>query len=294
MNEIFLGNGKLVSEKEWIKKINSLAKKSPLAKTKKQAIALLKNSFEKAVEKRMENINDFGIFFSGGIDSTLLAFYAKKLRKNFTCYSVGIDGSKDLEWAGIISERLGFDLKLKIFSLEEAEKIIKKAVDITGADVVKAGVAAVVIACHEISQKEGIFFSGLGSEELFAGYERHALAKDVNKECISGLKSMWQRDLIRDTAIADKYKFEIRTPFLDEELIKVSVKIPSKFKISKEQKKIILREFAEKIGLPKEFTWRKKIAAQYGSGFDKAMEKLAKKNKLKTKKEYLLMLEKNL
>ena len=41
---------------------------------------------------------------------------------------------------------------------------------------------------------------------------------------------------------------------------------------------------------PEEFAWRKKIAAQYGSGFDKAMEKLAKRNKFKTKKEYLLSL----
>jgi hypothetical protein len=72
---------------------------------------------------------------------------------------------------------------------------------------------------------------------------------------------------------------------VDEELIKASVKIPAKYKIVSEHKKAILREFAEKEGLPKEFAWRKKIAAQYGSGFDKAMEKLAKKNKLKTKKE---------
>jgi len=290
MSELFLENGKLVSEKEWTKRIDILTKKSLSFRTKQQAIGFLKNSFEKAIEKRMKGIDNFGIFFSGGIDSTLIAFCAKKSGKKFTCYSVGIESSKDLEWAKRISEKLGFDLKLRVFTIEEAGKIIKKAVNIVGADVVRAGVASVVIACYEISKKEKIFFSGLGSEELFAGYERHALAKDVNEECISGLKSMWQRDLTRDAAIAEKYGFEIRTPFLDEDLIRISAKIPAEFKISREHKKIILREFAEEIGLPGEFAWRKKLAAQYGSGFDRAMEKLAKRNKFKTKKEYLVSL----
>ena|SRR3989338_4817667 len=290
MNEIFLEDGKLVSEERWAEKIGSLTGKSVSVKTKAQALDILKNSFENAIEKRMENINDFGIFFSGGIDSTLIAFYAKRLKKKFACYSVGIENSKDVEWAKKIAENLGFNLKFKIFSLEESEKIIKKAARLIGADVVKAGVAAVVIAAHEISRNEKIFFSGLGSEELFAGYERHSLAKDVNKECISGLKLMWERDLVRDFTLGKALGFEIRTPFLDEELIKASVKIPGKYKIVDEHKKAILREFAEEAGLPKEFAWRKKIAAQYGSGFDKAMEKLAKRNKFKTKKEYLLSL----
>ena len=41
------------------------------------------------------------------------------------------------------------------------------------------------------------------------------------------------------------------------------------------------------LGLKKEFAFRKKKAAQYGSNFDKAILKLAKKNGFKYKKEYL-------
>ncbi|MBW3022700.1 asparagine synthase C-terminal domain-containing protein [Candidatus Woesearchaeota archaeon] len=287
MSEIFLENNKLVPEQKWVKKIDLLSKDNAKVKSKEQSLKILDTYLSKAIEKRMEGIDNFGIFFSGGIDSTLIAFFAKKLKKNFTCYSVGLENSQDLEWAEKVAGKLGFNLKSKKFILEEAEKIIKKTVKIVGPNVVKAGVGAVVIAAYEISKKEKIFFSGLGSEELFAGYERHALSKNVDEECISGLKSMWERDLTRDAAIAEKLGFEIRTPFLDEDLITNSLRIPAKFKISKEQKKIILREFAEKIGMPKEFAWRKKIAAQYGSRFDKAIEKLAKKNKIKTKKEYL-------
>ena len=58
-----------------------------------------------------------------------------------------------------------------------------------------------------------------------------------------------------------------------------------------EYKKLILRHTAEHLGLFKDFCWRKKKAAQYGSYFDKVLTKLAKKEKL-TKREYILTISK--
>ena len=80
---------------------------------------------------------------------------------------------------------------------------------------------------------------------------------------------------------------ELRLPFLDYDLIRFALSIPEKYKLNKEQNKIILREVAQRIGVPSSFASRKKIAAQYGSNFDKALEKLAKKNGWTSKKEYL-------
>ena len=59
------------------------------------------------------------------------------------------------------------------------------------------------------------------------------------------------------------------------------------FKIDKDNKKIILRDAAEFIGLKNEFAWRKKQAAQYGSNFVNGIEKLAKRKGFKFKKDYL-------
>ena len=58
----------------------------------------------------------------------------------------------------------------------------------------------------------------------------------------------------------------------------------------RQNKKIILREAAEFIGLKKEFAWRKKQAAQYGSNFVNGIEKLAKRKGFKMKKDYLMSL----
>lgn len=283
-------NKELISEKEWKLEISKLKTKG-LIKDKNEILDLLTKELVYSVEKNLPK-ERFGILFSGGVDSTLIAFICKKLKKDFTCYSVGLKDSEDLTAAKKAAKTLGLKLKYKQLTLEEAEIIIKKTVKILGKDltnVVNVGVGSVEVACFELAKKDKTkyFYGGLGSEEIFAGYLRHETSKDINKECFSGLKNMWNRDLLRDIAIAKKYKINLATPFLEKDLIKFALKIPSEFKIKDNIKKYILREAALKLGLKKEFSFRKKKAAQYGSNFDKAIQKLAKQNNFKYKKEYL-------
>jgi len=278
----------MLTKKEWFKKINKLKTEKTL-KNKNSIKGKLKETVIRAIGKNTPE-KKFGIFFSGGIDSTLIAYVCKKNGADFICYSVGLENSKDLEWAKKTAKKLKLKLKTKTFSLDEAEKIIKNVAKILQTpDVVNVGVGCVVYSAAALAKKDNmnVFFSGLGSEEIFAGYERHAHAKNVNKECWKGLRNMHERDLIRDFKISQRLKIKILTPFLEDELIKFAMQIPGKYKINKENKKIILREIAEELGIPKEFAWRKKIAAQYGSGFDRAIKKLAKKNGFQYKKDYL-------
>ena len=82
-------------------------------------------------------------------------------------------------------------------------------------------------------------------------------------------------------------KAKLITPFLDEKVIKSAMNLPPAYKINKGIRKYLLREIALDLGLPREFAFRKKTAAHYGSGIDKAILKLAKKNGFKYKKDYL-------
>jgi asparagine synthase (glutamine-hydrolysing) len=286
---------KLISEKEWIKHINSLKSKGKSTK------AELKEKIISAVKKRIPK-SKFGIFFSGGIDSSLIALICKQAKADFICYAVGLENAADIEAAKKAAKLIGVKLKFKIFDLKEAEKVIKKVTEIVGPGtqtkrsqsdsslVMKVGVGSVVYAAAELAKKDkiNVFFSGLGSEEIFAGYERHISAKDINKECWKGLKDMYQRDILRDYSISEELEINILTPFLDSDLIKTAMQIPGKEKLNKEYKKLILRKVAEELGLPKEIAWRKKKAAQYGSKFDRAILRLARRNKFKYKKEYLM------
>ncbi len=269
------------------------------AETKEQIIQKLETYFTQAIQKRAEDIEHYGILFSGGIDSTLVAFASKKIKKSFTCYTAAFaDGNTrdapDLLQAQEVAKRLNFPLKTKILTLEETETAVKEVINIIETtDAIKVGVALPFYVCAKMAAEDGhkVLFSGLGSEELFAGYQRHLDVYknkgNVNAECLKGLAQLWERDLYRDDLITMANTIELRLPFLDDDLIKYALSIPAKEKIDHMQNKIILREFAKEIGIPEQFAERKKIAAQYGSNFDKALEKLAKKAGCKSKKEYL-------
>ena len=287
--------GKLIPEELWIKFVNGLENNfDSLETNNERAKRELEEAIINSIKKRI--IPKFGVLFSGGVDSSLIAFVAKQLKCNFTCYTVGIENSDDIAWAQKVAKEYGFNFKFKILSLNEFESVLKNVVKLLNdVDIVKASVGSVLYAGGKIAVSDGnnILFGGLGSEEIFAGYQRHELALQNNnyealhKECWSGLRNMWSRDLVRDFTIAKNLSLDLRTPFLDKDLIKIAMNIHPMLKLDKDSKKIILREAAEFIGLKKEFAWRKKQAAQYGSNFVNGIEKLAKKNGFKLKKDYL-------
>ena len=262
-----------------------------------------KNSFEElkektadlldhAIEKRIPD-QKFGLLFSGGIDSTYLAKYFKDKGLDFVCYTAVLDSDTippDLEYAQKVAKELELKLKIKKIKLEEIPKYLQKIVPlIEDSNVVKVGVALTFYVACEMAKEDGckVIFSGLGSEEIFAGYERHKNSININQECLSGLRKMYERDLYRDDVITMDNSMELRLPFLDVKLVDYALKIPGKYKIKGEVTKYILREIALDKGITKEYAFRKKTAAQYGSKFDYALGKLAKQNKFSSKSAYL-------
>ncbi len=246
-----------------------------------------------AIQRRIPN-KKFGLLFSGGIDSTYLAHYFKQNGYDFTCYTAVLDTEStipsDLTSAQNVATELGLKLKIKKIKIMDLPPYLKKIVPlIEDSNVVKVGVALTFYLACEMAKEDGckVIFSGLGSEEIFAGYERHKNSQNINQECVSGLLKMYERDLYRDDVLTMDNKLELRLPFLDLPLISYALKIPEKYKIKDNISKYILREIAKEQGIPSEIASRKKTAAQYGSRFDYALGKLTKQHKFPSKSSYL-------
>jgi asparagine synthase (glutamine-hydrolysing) len=302
--EFFIKSGELIQENEWISKINNfrIDPKDELADSEDIIAARLRKMVDESIKERVEGLDSVGICFSGGLDSSYIAAICKKLKVNFTCYTVGFqDGNfkepEDITMAKQIAKHLKLtseEFRYKLFTLSEIAPIIKKTRRILKAipecnssdvqTVVSVEVGSVEIAAHSISKNENVFFSGLGSEEIFAGYDRHK-KNPVNEECYNGLLNMYNRDLLRDTNIPKAAGFAFSTPFLDDKLIRYALSIPIKYKINDDGSKMILRKAAsDYLG---KYSERPKKAAQYGSMFDKAIAKLAQINGFKKRVAYL-------
>jgi len=265
--------GTLPNEAHWSAHIAQL-RENTKACTKED----VKQALIHAIKKRIPP-EPFGVLFSGGVDSSIIALILKQCTDNFTCYSVGTEGSADLVAAEKTAKALGVKWKQKTFAKEDIKTFFTRAKALYDKpDVVNVGVGSVIIAAAELAKEDGVtvLFGGLGSEEIFAGYQRHAKADNINEECWNGLVSTWERDFTRDAAIGKHLGINVLVPFLDDDLIMKAMGIPGEQKLNPEHRKIILREIAEELGLLKEIAWRKKLGAQYGSGFDKVMDKLAK------------------
>lgn len=254
-----------------------------------------------AIKKRLPcEDKKIGVLFSAGVDSTFIAYVLKQLGVDFTCYTAKIEGgniqeAEDLIYAKEVSKKYNFNLKVAKINIKDLEKYTIKVINtVENRDYIKISVALPFYLASLKAKKDKVkvMFSGLGSEEIFAGYLRHKKVKNPNEECVEGLKILHIRDLYRDDVVLMANKMELRLPFLDKKLIEYSLNIPVKYKldIKANKNKIILRDIAKEIGIDEIYSYRQKKAAQYGSKFDKGLLRLAKNANL-MKQEYLNSLD---
>src|SRR3989338_9765720 len=151
--ELYLKNNNLIEKESWEKLISSMETSfDNLETNRERAKRKLREAIEKAIIKRTKNLGHFGILFSGGVDSTLLALICKNHNLNFTCYSIGIENSQDLDFAQKIAKKYNLNLKFKLMNLEEMENSIKETLKILKSDdMVWASVGSVVYAVLKLA-----------------------------------------------------------------------------------------------------------------------------------------------
>ncbi|MDY6765964.1 MAG: diphthine--ammonia ligase [Candidatus Nanohaloarchaea archaeon] len=230
-----------------------------------------------AVAKRVPD-EPVALLFSGGLDSTVLARLLQDAGAAVTAYTASIHhgntaAPRDREWADKAAEQLGLRLEHVDVSLEEVEQAVPRLARwLSSTSPVKLGVALPVHFALQQAE-ERVAMSGLGAEQLYAGYARQQ--GDLNRDCLSGFRSLFHRDCYRDDVACMRNGAELRLPFLDHDLVRHSLELPPGVKVRDGHRKYVLRRAADELGVPEDVAWREKTAAQYGSNFDKALERVA-------------------
>jgi len=244
--------------------------------SEQEAIREAEELFLESLEKRVPD-QEVAVLFSGGVDSAVVAAGLKQLEKDFTCYVCGTSPGntsrpRDVEKARETAEAMDLELDVVEPSLEEVRSRLPELADaISSTSPVKLPVALTLDFALDGGEK--CAFSGLGSEQLYAGYARQQ--GYLNRECLSDLRGMFHRDLYRDNIVGFRNGKELRLPFLDHDLVEHALGISPELKRRDGTGKYVLRQVAENLGVPEEIVWRDKLAAQYGSNMTKAVRKLA-------------------
>jgi asparagine synthase (glutamine-hydrolysing) len=247
-----------------------------------KAMIGLKAFTDKLLKEFDEVIKDYyadSILLSGGLDTSILTCLASQYFKPYTVTSKFIYGNApDARYAKLIAETFKLQNYVKLFDIEDAVNVamyVIKTVKSFDAMEIRNDIPLYIAMKHvkECGLKSVI--TGDGGDELFAGYP--FLFKLKPYEVDEWIKSIVSHWFFAAKPIGESLGLKVFQPFLDERIVKLALKIPSKLKISKRKGviygKYILRKAFEGL-LPAEIIWRDKNPIEAGSGSAKLSELL--------------------
>ncbi|MEM2995355.1 MAG: asparagine synthetase B [Candidatus Bathyarchaeia archaeon] len=262
--------------------------------TMEKAVEKLKNLLEQSVKERVSGLREVAVAFSGGLDSSLIAFLAKRLRVNIHLIHVSLKNQLETEHAEKAAEALELPIHTCLYEERQVAETLPKVVWLVEEpDPVKAGIGTALYWTAEIAADLGfrVLLAGQGADELFGGYKKYVShytlygEEKTHKKMFDDITKMYEDNFERDSKICGFHNVELRLPFATYEIDKFAVELPVTLKIGLdgEQRKVVLRKLGEKVGLPQFIVERQKKAVQYATGISHVIGKLAKKENLSQK-----------
>jgi len=183
-------------------------------------------SFNKAVSDvdqlllesiRMELAADVpvGLFLSGGLDSSAVAYYAKKLNKDIRAFILGFEESTHDESsdARLVAEHLKLNYKELKFSKELLFKNFEEVFNILDEPFGDSTVIPLLAISKYAKEEVKVVLTGWGGDELFAGYptyKAHNLAS-IYRSIPRLLTRNIIEPIVRALPVSDKYmSFEFK------------------------------------------------------------------------------------
>ena len=245
-----------------------------------------RNRLEKAVDDELISDTPICTILSGGIDSTIITYLLKKKYPNIEAFVVNVDTGRkqtlkdDLYYAKLASEEIGVTLNIVNITKEDIEKNLKQSIYAveTHKWTQVAPAAPQIFLSHEIGRRGfKVVFGGEGADEIFASYG------DVKRFCwpnplhwhqkrVKLINNLHKNNLIRtNKAMMWGGEVELRTPFLNKDLIDFGLRIPTRYRDEADGKgnimKYVLRKAFEG-EISDELLWRPKKTFQQGCHSD--------------------------
>jgi asparagine synthase (glutamine-hydrolysing) len=261
----------------------------PQAITMQGAAETLRKLLEDSVRRRVWGLKEVAVAFSGGLDSSVIAFLAKKCRVNVHLIHVSLKNQAETEEAKKAAEELNLPIQVHLFREEDVERVVAKVVElIEEPDPVKTAIGVPFYWTAEKTAEAGFkaLLAGQGADELFGGYQRYVNEylmhgeEQVRRDIFYDVVNIHESNIERDVKICSFHGVELRLPFAAYAVAEFALNLPLELKIEKKAdslRKLVLRKAAEKMGLPVSIAEKPKKAIQYSTGINDALRKMAKR-----------------
>ncbi|KAL4873148.1 hypothetical protein BDV12DRAFT_160462 [Aspergillus spectabilis] len=246
----------------------------------------IRESFTKAVRKRLMAEVPYGVLLSGGLDSSLVASIAQRetLRmskanpdsvksqangelvgiddenelstvnsfQQLQSFSIGLPGAPDTDAALEVAKFLGTKHHALTFTLEDGLNALSDVIyhletyDVT---TIRASTPMYLLSRKIKGLGVKMVLSGEGSDEIFGGYLYFHAAPDkeeFHKETVRRVKNLHLADCLRANKSTSAWGLEARVPFLDKSFLETAMAVDPK-------EKMITKDRIEKYILRKAF-----------------------------------------
>ena len=230
-----------------------------------------------AVDKRLMADREIGCLLSGGLDSSLITgLVAKKYtNRGLNTFTIGMEGSVDLEYAKGVANFLGTNhhqIELSQNDFLEAIETVIYNIESYDTTTVRASVGNYLVSKF-ISENSDckVIFNGDGADEVCCGYvylKNAPSPTDLQEESERLIEEIYLYDVLRSDRSISSNGLEARTPFLDKSFVKFYLSIRPELKQFdggiRLEKHLLRKAFDGRNVIPDNVLWRRKCAFSDG------------------------------
>lgn len=216
--------GSMFHTQTGFQRFRSIPRARPEERSTQYWCARIRETLERAIIKRLMSDVPLGAFLSGGLDSSIIAAVARAHMKELHTFSVGIEGSRDLEAARLVARHIDSIHHEYVFSAHDMRRYLPEIVfylESFDQDLVRSAVPCYFVS-RLAAEHVKVILTGEGADELFGGYSYY---KDFDKsmplheELYRSVASLHNINLQRVDRLTMAHSIEGRVPFLDLEMI---------------------------------------------------------------------------
>lgn len=140
---------------------------------KQEAISQLDNLLNNATKARLVSDVPLGVFLSGGIDSSTVAYYAQKnVQEKLKTFSVGFDevSFDESSQARLVAKHLGTEHHELVLKSSDALELVPRALSEISEPLADASYIPTLLLSEYTRRYVTVALGGDGADELFAGY----------------------------------------------------------------------------------------------------------------------------